>query len=88
MCARCLNEGMFIPGAKRLRRKAVSAEVPTLTAPKIASEPRIENDELSLGLVVATGCNQMTTTWLTPIPLVINLTLSLTILIVNLLLIE
>jgi hypothetical protein len=88
MCARCLNEGMFIPGAKRSRRKAQSVEVPSVMALNVESALNIQSDNLPEGLNLSTGGNQLTSTWLTPFPLVINLTLSVTVLIVNLFLMK
>jgi hypothetical protein len=88
MCARCLNEGMFVPGAKRSRRKAQSVDVQSVKAPNLVSESEIESDTMLPGLNFPSGGNQMTTTSLTPFPLVINLTLSVTVLMVNLFLMK
>lgn len=88
MCARCLNEGMFTPGAKRLRRKAQSVDVPSVILPNVDSESEIEIDKLQPGLNFPSEGNLLTTTWSTPFPLVINMTISVTVLIANLFLMQ
>lgn len=75
---------MFIPGAKRLRRKAQSVEVPSVMAPNFESTFEVEVDKSPSDLNYPAGGNQSWTIWSAPIPLVINLTLSVTVLIVNL----
>lgn len=84
MCARCLKEGIFIPVAKRLRRKAQSLEVSTVIAPNVESSLEIEVDKSPSDLYDPAGGNQLWIIWSLPIPLVINLTFSVTVLIVNL----